>query len=208
MILWLGGISVLFVCGTPLYRVVLKQRKAADRTEALNHARSMGLSLYEFDYEFGRFPDASTAAKVKADTRTPLTLGSASSNQLFRQLIAHGLKSEKPFYAKIAGSWKPDDLSSDDAHALQPGECGFTYIAGLSSKSDPSAPVMLAPVIRGTRLFDPEPFGGRAVILRIDCSATLLPIDPSGRVLIGGRDIFDPGQGYWRGSPPDIKWQE
>lgn len=208
MILWLGGLSVLFICAAPLYRFVVRQRTAAARTEALGNVRSIGLTLYEFDAEYGNFPDATTAADVKAATTTPLTLGTASSNQIFRQLIAYGLKSEKPFYAKIAGSRKPDDIFLDDAHALTAGECGFAYIAGLSALSDPSAPVMVAPLIPGTTFFDPKPFGGKAVVLRIDNSATAEPIDPSGRVMIRGKDIFDPSQPYWKGTPPDIKWQE
>ena len=207
-ILWLGGISIFFVCALPLYTSISKQRTAAVRTWALGNVRQMGISLFEFDARYGRFPDATTAAKVKADTGTALTLGGATSNEVFRQLIAYGLKSEKPFYAEIAGSKKPDDRYHDDAHALVPGEVGFAYIAGLDSSADPGTPIIVSPLIPGTTLFDPKPFGGRAVILRLDNSAAPLPIDPAGRVLLGGKDIFDPSQPFWKGKTPDIKWQE
>ena len=53
--------------------VILKQRKAADRTEALNNVRQIGLSLFEFDAEYGSFPDNNTAEDVKEATGTVLT---------------------------------------------------------------------------------------------------------------------------------------
>jgi hypothetical protein len=207
-ILWLGGISVLFVGATPLFSFISKQRTAAVRTKALGNVRQIGLSLFEFDAEYGRFPDATTAAKVKADSGTALTLGGATSNQVFRQFLAYGLKSERPFYAEISGSKKPDDLYHDDAHALVPGEVGYAYIAGLDSSADPDTPIILSPMIPGTTRFDPKPFGGKAVVLRADNSATPMQIDPSGHVMWRGKDIFDPSQPFWKGSAPDIKWQE
>ena len=123
-------------------------------------------------------------------------------------MIAYGLKSEKPFYAEIAGSRKPDDLYHDDVHALVPGEVGFAYIAGLDSSADPMTPIIVSPLIPGTTLFDPKPFGGKAVILRLDNSAAPMQIEPSGRVMWRGKDIFDPSQSFWKGKAPDIKWQE
>ena len=208
-ICWVGGLCLLpFVLIGFLVVLGLPQRKAADRTSALNHIRSIGFALYEFDSEYARFPDASTASLVKAVSGTPLTLGHSSSNQLFRQLIATGLKSEKPFYAAIAGSKKPDDLFHDDAHALAPGECGYAYIAGLDGSMAPETPVIVSPLIPGTTRFDPRPFDGKAVILRLDNSARAESIDSSGRVMIGGMDIFDPRQPWWGGKAPDIKWQE
>ena len=145
-ICWVGGLCLLpFMLMALAWVPVSQQRKAADRTKALGNIRQQGLPLFEFDAAFGRFPDASTASLVKAATGTPLTLGHSSSNQLFRQLIATGLKSEKPFYAAIAGSKKPDDLFHDDANALAPGECGYAYIAGLDGSMDPNTPVIVSP---------------------------------------------------------------
>lgn len=207
-ILWLGGISVLFVCGIPLLRGIQRQYTAAVRTQALSNLRHIGMVLYEFDLKYGRFPDAITAAKVKADTGTPLTLGSATSNQLFRQFLAFGDNNERAYHAKIHGSRKPDNLFRDDAHALAPGECGYAYIAGFDSSCDPDTILVVCPLIPGTTLFDPKPFGGKAVILRADNSVTPMNIEPSGQVLRGGKDIFDPSQPMWKGKAPDIKWQE
>lgn len=207
---WFALTVVLLLAGlmVPACPMIQKQSVAADRTKALGKVRQIGLSLFEFDAEFGSFPSEATAAIVKERNKSPLSLGAATSNQAFRQLIAYGLKSEQPFYAKIAGSRKPDDRFQDDAHALQAGECGFAYIAGLSSRVDPGTPIIVSPLIPGTTRFDPAPFGSRALVLKADNSATAIPIDSSGRGLINGKDIFDPSQPYWKGKAPDIKWQE
>lgn len=207
---WIWLIAALALAGlmVPSHAYIRKQRAGADRTKALGNVRQMGLSLFEFDAEFGRFPDESTASMVKEKTRTPLDLSGTSSNALFRQLLAYGLKSERPFYARIQRSRKPDDRFDDDAHALAPGECGFAYVAGLSGKNSPNTPLVLAPLVPGTTRFDPVPFGGYAVALFLDNSARPLPIDSNGSVLIGGKDLFDPSQPFWGGKAPNIKWQE
>jgi hypothetical protein len=184
------------------------QSKVANLVSTMNRGGSLGLALEEFDFAYGRYPDASTAAAVKAATCTPLTLGDGSSNQLFRQLIATGLKSEKPFRAWIPGSHEPDDRFDDDAHALAKGECGFAYIAGLSSSSSPGAPLLVCPLIPGTTRFDCEPFNGKAIVVRVDNSISSFRIGKEGRVMIDGMDLFDPRQPYWQGKAPDIKWPE
>jgi hypothetical protein len=201
-----SGASIIIGLSNPIDR---RGRKAAASTEALNNVRQIGISLHEFEETYGRFPDATTIARVKAETGTPLSLDDRSSNKLFRQLIANGLKSEKPFRAlsKITPR-KPDDLYLRDDNALAPGECAFAYIPGLSSKDPGTPPVVMAPLIPGTRIFDPKPFQGKAVVLFVDDSARTLPLDESGRAILNGMDIFDPRQPFWNGKMPDIKWPE
>jgi hypothetical protein len=191
--------------------IVFKRRgEGSGRTEALNNIRQLGMSLFEFDSEYGQFPDASTIAMVKEDTGTDLDLGDASSNEIFRQLIAVGLKSEQPFYFAISTSKarKPDNIITR-GRALEPGECTLGYVVGQTSLGDPSCPVVFGPVMPGTRRFDPKPFKGKAIILRLDNSAIALEIDPkTGQVMQNGMDIFDPRQSWWGGEAPDIKLPE
>ncbi|MEK7951237.1 hypothetical protein [Luteolibacter soli] len=207
-ILWGGGgCAALLLLGFLSSPVILRSRKASDRTEAINNVKQVNLALIEFDHDYGSFPNASTIPAVKAATSTALSLGTSSSNDLLRQLIATGNKSEKIFWAKTAGTpRKGNDILGADA--LKKGECGFTYIAGLSTSSDTDTPVLMAPVIPGTQKFDPKPFKGVAVVLRIDGSAKPEYIDKNGDVMIHGMNIFDPRQPYWHGKPPDIKWPE
>lgn len=212
MIKWLGGISIavcLVVVAAPrIFR--MGGKRPADRTEAINNMKQVGAMLLEFDIEYGRFPDASTIPAVKAATSTTLTLGSISSNDLFKQcLVGGGGKSEKPFWAKTAISpKKADDRFDSDATALVKGECGFAYIAGLSASGDPGTPVLMSPLLPGKLLFDPKAFDGKAIILRLDNSASALPIEKDGRILVNGMDIFDPRQPFWKGKRPDVKWPE
>ena len=171
--------------------------------------KSLAVALFEFDNEYGSFPDSTTAPQTKSATGTPISLGDHSSNQLLRQLIVHGVKTEKIFWARTSPSaHKPDDIFTSDATILAPGECAFAYVTGLSSKDDPDTPIIVSPLVSGTTRFDSEPFGGMAVVLRLDGSTSLQSIDKSGDVIVNGMPIFDPRQAFWKGKAPDIKWPE
>lgn len=208
LVLWSAIIALLLVLFAP---VILKPRHTRDRYRdtALNNLRQIGLALSDFDEKYGRFPDASTIAVVKESTGTALTLDDTSSNKLFRQLIANGLNSEKLFWAPGQNSpGKPDDVFHLDTKALMPGECGFAYVAGLSSKDDPATPVAMSPLLKGQKIFDRAPHMERAMVLFLDGSVLVLRIEKDGRVMLKGMDLFDPSQPFWKGKAPDIKWQE
>ncbi len=174
--------------------VILKQRKAADRTEALNNVRQVGLALFEFDSEYGTFPDNNTAEDVKEMTGTELSFNGNFSNDYFRQLIATGLKSEKPFWCKSSFSpKKPDDIFNSQAKALEAGEVGFSYVMvsltdAQSSSGEPGRPVVVAPSYKAQTdwTFDPEPYGEKAIVLRLDQSAKAETIRDDKKVAIGG----------------------
>ena len=182
-------------------------QKKVNYSYASTNVRQICNQLFEFDAVHGKFPDATTIGSVQAKTSTTLPLGSATSNDLFRQLFASGKATEKMFYAKSPTCSDPGDEILG-ANTLAKGECGFTYIAGLSSSDSGGAPIVVAPVLPGTWKFDPKPFGGKAVVLRCDGSSKLEPIDPHGHVIIGGMNLFDPRQPYWGGKTPDIKWPQ
>jgi hypothetical protein len=188
--------------------LVLKSRKASERTEALNNARQIGISLFEFDAEYGSFPSSATIPDVKAATSTSLTLDDSSSNKLFRQLIAYGLKSERPFFADIPGIRRPDDIFSSDATAISKGECGFSYVTGLSTRDNPDLPVIMTPMAWGTQSFyRTKAFGEKAIVLRLDNSATPMVVLEDGRVTLGGGlTLFDPK--LWGSVKPDLRWPE
>lgn len=173
----------------------------------MSNLRQIGLCLYAFDEEYGRFPDATTIPTVQAATGSTLAFGTSSSNELFRQLLATWTKSEKIFWADLSGNGRyPDGVLGPDA--LVPRECAFTYIAGLDSNAAGETPIVMAPVIRGTWKFDPKPFDGHAVVLFLDSSVHALPIDKNGDVIVNGMNLFDPRQPFWRGKAPDIKYPE
>jgi hypothetical protein len=183
-------------------------RKRPDQTEAVNNARQIGIALFEFEAEYGRFPDESTIAKVREKTGSALRLGARTSNDCFRQLLAAGIaQSESIFYAKASGAHKPDGYF-EGTKALEKGEVGFAYLSGLRSDGNPSQPLIVAPLIPGTDRFDPKPFEGKAVILKMDNSVTSMIIGKDGHVKVDGKNLLDPGNPVWNGHPPVIAWSD
>jgi hypothetical protein len=209
-ILWTGGVLVFLsaIAGLLAPPVDRRSPRPSDRFEAIISVKQLGLALLEFNSEYGQFPDASTIPAVMTKTRTSLVLGSSSSNDLFRQLLANGIKSEKVFWARSSFTPRHPDGVIAGSKALEQGECAFTYVAGLSSGGDPSTPLVLAPVIPGTWKFEHDPFEGKAIVLLLDGSIQQLPIDKNGDVILNGMNLFDPRQPYWHGKTPDIKWPE
>jgi len=177
---------------------------------AINHARQLGMALFEFESEYGGFPSESTAATVKTHTGSTWKLGDATSNDLFRQLFAAGIvTNEEMFYVPAAGTHRPDNHFATEADALSQGECGFAYISNQSVAGNSSRPIVLAPVIPGTTKFDPRVFNGTAIILRLDNSVQAGRIDADGHIVgEGGKDFLDPSQPIWGGVAPVVKWPD
>lgn len=181
--------------------MVIRQRKKADHTEAVNNARQIGLAMLEFEQSYGVFPDDTTGPEVTANTGSTLTLGTSNSNDYFRQLMAAELtQSEAMFYAKIGYTKKPDNVFKDAA-ALTDGEVGFGYVmngtTGLSTAGNPAQPYVIAPLIKDdtTGLFDVDSYDSKAVTLRLDGSVQAPSIKKTDKKvqLGGGKTLMDTG---------------
>ncbi|MGJ8634300.1 MAG: DUF4190 domain-containing protein [Luteolibacter sp.] len=184
--------------------VVIRQRKKADQTEAINNARSFGLALMEFEAEYGSFPNSATAQEIaeKYNNDVPTSI---SSNARFRQLFDTGIThSEQMFYTKSSGTHKPDeDILGDNA--LAPGECGFAYIENIRTDDGEARPLAMAPFIPGTTRFDSTSFDSKAVILWSDNSVSSLSIDRvTDEVILDGQNLLDPTHPVWGGVPPTV----
>jgi hypothetical protein len=209
---WIWVVGLLSIVGLILLGLsaplVLRSRKKTDQTEAVNNARQIGMALYEFEAEYGKFPDATTIAEVRKKTGSLLPLQMKTSNDFFRQLIAAGIvQSEVIFYAKISGCKKPS-MWSVPSEDLAKSECGFSYLAGQSSSGNPSRPLVVTPLIPGTDRFDPKRFNGKAIILRMDNSVTSLPIQRDGHVMYNGMNLLDPANPVWGGEKFTIAWPD
>ena len=176
--------------------MVIRQRKKADQTEAVSNAKQIGLALFEFENEYGSYPDATTATAVKDATGTSMSITSVTnSNDLFRQLLAAKYtESERMFYAKISGAKKPDD-DTTSGKALADGEVGFAYLmkgdVGYSAAGNPARPIAVTPLKNNATdgTFDVAPFDSKAIILRMDNSVTSLNIKQTDfTVNLGGPD--------------------
>lgn len=206
-VIWVVGVIAILlpVLSTPL---IIRSHRNPDQTEAVNNARQIGLALFDFETEYGKFSDSITIDAVKAKTATSLSLGTKTSNDLFRQLIAvGGWRSESMFYAKRKGSKKPDNVILD-GEALVRGECGFAYLAGQTSIGNPSRPIFVAPIIPGMDRFDPEIYDGKAIILKMDNSVTLVTIDKNGHALVNGMNVLDPKHPVWGSEEWKLVWPE
>ena len=177
--------------------------------QSVNNARQIGFAVFEFETEFGTFPNESTVAEVTKEFPTHgIDLSGQSSNALFRQLFAAEItQSEDMFYAKIKDSQRPDG-NITLGNILEPGSTGFSYISGLSTRDNPSTPLALTPLIPGTTTFDPKPFQGKAVVLHIDNSVQTYGIAKDGHVYRDGIDLLSPKHPIWKGKAPDIRYPE
>jgi hypothetical protein len=205
---WIVGIFV--VIGFIIYQQPGRGgRRKASHTEVVNNARQIGMALSEFQKEYGEMPNENTVVQVRQKTGKDLRLKLRSSNEYFRQLLASGTaRNESVFYAQVSGNHKPDNVFTG-ATALAKGECGFTYLLGAPERCNPSRPILVAPMIPGTDRFDPKPFDGKALVLRMDNTAFLIPIAiKTGKVMKGRLNLMDPTNPIWEGKPPTIAWPD
>jgi hypothetical protein len=199
--------SILFVIilTAPL---IFPSRGPHPGKEETSNARQIGLALFEFETEYGAFPNDSTKAQVEKDFGTAIDLSGKSSNALFRQLFAvEFTQSESMFYAR-AKNWRKPDGDITPGNILEPRSCGFSYISGLSSKDDPNTPIAITPLIPGTTTFDPKPLDGKAVVLFIDNSVRSYDIQKDGHIYDKGIALLSPKHPIWKGKAPDIRYPE
>jgi hypothetical protein len=175
------------------------------RLRMINNARQIGLALLEFETEYGSFPNEETAATVKAATRTEADLKATTANDCMFQLIAAGIMHVDEVFSQDKPGEKKDTGSKP---LMNLEKCAFAYLSGMNASGDPRRPLIVFPMIPGTGLFDRKAMGGKAVILRMDNSATLVPIEQDGAVLMDGMDLFDPAQPFWKSKVPPIRWPE
>lgn len=206
-------IAVLASVGVP---TLLQRIRDGHRAEATMNARQVGLALFAFDGEWGAYPDDRTAEDIKEDLETDLPLGSESSNDYFRQLIAAGqMDQEAPFFARTSYMRNRGDNNMKGAEALKAGEVGFAYFMeqggrGLSKSHNSALPVIAAPLKEGdtTGVFEEKTYNRKAAVLLIDGSVRELTIrTKDGKaVLGGGKTLMDTGDDTaWGDITPEIK---
>lgn len=105
--------------------VILKQRKAADRTECISNTKMLSLAFYEFDSEYGSFPADETAKEDPAFT-------GMTGPRVLEQLEAGG---HIPDVDRFLG------VKSTDTPPL------WKYFPGRQMDGDPSLPVLVSPVV-------------------------------------------------------------
>jgi prepilin-type N-terminal cleavage/methylation domain-containing protein len=195
--------------------MIMGQIKKANKAEAISNSKQIGLALFEFDSDYGSYPDKDTAADVtlafpNADVKAPSAV--SDSNSAFLQLFqAEIVKSEEIFFAKAAGAKKPDGDISSATTALAKGECGFGYVMNVtdaySTSGNASRIILVTPLAEGSDSFDINPFGGLAVLYKIDNSAVAVKIRPAsgaeqGPAIVAGGDFK--AAKFWGSTTPTI----
>ncbi|MES2437849.1 MAG: sigma-70 family RNA polymerase sigma factor [Verrucomicrobiota bacterium] len=175
------------------------------RLRMMNNARHIGIALFEFEREYGSYPNEETAAAVKERTNTKADVKAATANDCFFQLIASGIARTDRFFS-MEEPEEGEDMNPESQMNLE--KCAFSFLSGTNSSGDPRRPLAVFPMVPGTGRFDRKMLGGQAVILRLDNSVNSVPIAQDGTAIENGMDIFDPSQPYWRGNVPSIRWAE
>lgn len=176
---------------------VMRGLKKADLNTAISNSRQIGQTMFAFQTEYSRFPDASTAESIAEDfPDSDITPSTSSSNGYFRQLFAAEMTdSEDIFFAKTSITKKPDGVFKG-ADCLEAGEVAFGYILngqdGLTTGGSASRVLAVCPRKDGE--FDDAPFDKKATALRIDQSVQVLNINKSKEALLGGgKKLLDTG---------------
>jgi prepilin-type N-terminal cleavage/methylation domain-containing protein len=196
--------------------MVIRQRKKADLAEATSNSKQIGLALFQFDQDYGTFPDSTTGTTVTENTGSPLAFGGNTSNDYFRQLIAAGIAdSEAMFYAKTGFTKKPDNVLNTTEKALAKGEVGYGYImnsgnTAISSSGNSARPIIAAPLAYPfqTGQFDVDLYDLKAIVLRLDQSAQALSINKQTKLaqVGGGKTLLQQGDDtvWGTGSQPTM----
>ncbi|MBX3742239.1 MAG: hypothetical protein KF712_14700 [Akkermansiaceae bacterium] len=193
--------------------LTLRSKKLGNFVETLGNSKQIGLLLMEFEKDYGKYPDATTIPEVQARTGTTIPLGTRTSNDYLRQLLAAEAgffptpRVEELFHVPGKRLKRPDG-DFHGTRALEKGECGFAYIPGLSSLIPTDMPLLIGPLIPGTDKVDTRRADGKAVALCVDGSAIELKVDSAGHVLIRGKRLLDPTNPIWDGKPPTLVWPE
>lgn len=204
-----GSLVAILLFSISLFPMVIRSAPKAPITEAVCNARQIGMALFEFETEYGAFPNSVSAKEVKSQTESRLWLTDRTSNDVFTQLIASQIaQSEGMFYAEAKGmKRRPDNVFDTDATVLEHGECAFAFVSGLTTTADRDTPIVFGPVIPGTTTLDQKSCEGRAAVLKIDNTVMSLPINFDGKIILpNGLDLLDPRQPFWHGKAPDVKW--
>ena len=179
--------------------VLLAQRKRADHAEAIQNAKQVGYALFNFEGDYGRYPDENTKTDI-ADEDTDLAPDAGTANEYLSQLVVTGyVDQEAPFYCRTDFTIDPDNDKSS-GKLLEAGECGFTYIMrdasnGLNSSINSACALLAAPsAFNPADGYNSDVYNSRSVVLRIDMSVSDPRIDDQGIIrLRNGDDLYDNG---------------
>ena len=204
----LGVVALIWLIGFLMKPPRFGRPKKAELVEAINNGKQMWLALADHQKRYGSFPNGETMQKI-VNEKGIASFSLVTSNDYFRVLVAGGLDSEKMGYCHYPRlpTHKPDNVISPLEQAFAKGEVGFAYVANVPPDAPAETPILVAPLIPGTFQFDPKPYDGHAIVIRLDGSARSMTIrKDNGLVAIPGATLFHPKAPYWNGKVPAVKY--
>ena len=116
-----------------------------------------------------------------------------TSNGLFKQLFASGnTNSEKIFWvkgSKVCNQKRPDDVTTEGGvfavgKCLEAGDNGWAYVQDQTNVDNPSRPLIFdSPPTAAGLTFDPELWDKKAIVVRIDGSASTVRLNTTNQLM-------------------------
>jgi hypothetical protein len=195
---------------------VMTAKKNVQKAKATNIARSIGITLHEFEAVNDHYPNQNVPEFLLTEYRQQ---DRNDSNYILGQLIiSQALDSEKLFDTghSRGRSTQADDVTFPLSELLRPGECEFSFVSIEgetplnSSMTKSETPLLISHIDPNTRKFDENCYSGEFVYLQADNSVAIGIIGPNGKPFIRGKDhrgLFDYGSGtIWGNLKPKIHY--
>jgi hypothetical protein len=212
LLLAVGCFMVMVVLFVPPLVMKIHPGHGHNFNEATNNMRQIGFGLLMFEADFEAFPNDLTIELVRErHPESNILLGRSSSNDYFHQLFAAEILQSPSIFHGYGISKRRHRELLDGQPPLPPGTCGYAYIIRDAETTPRDTPILAYPMVRGKLIFDKKlckRWGNKALVLHADLGARSYPIDSSGRIMIDGRDLFDPEQPHWNGKPFRVVWPE
>lgn len=203
LLLALGSLSLTSAHAQLGLDSILGGRDKGIQAKAVQQAKQIGFALFSFDNDFGSYPGEKTVKEVQKQAEDGVTVAAKTANDCFFQLIVGGYLDDAALFGM---GKKQKRIPTAGLKKLE--KCFFSYISDMSTSDNSARPLIVAPLVNGKKVFDPKPLGGKAVVMLIDMSVHVKEIGEDGRVMMDGKDLFDPEQRFWGGKEPTIKWPE
>ena len=207
---------LLLIAGTMVPVLQYPRGRGGDFARAIQNAKQIGYALYNFEDDFGSYPNDKTAKSILDSDADAFLSSAGGSNYYFSQLIAGGyVDQEAPFYANVEGVNVPDNMKNSADELLGAGEVGFAYVVWDEEldvdQLPPVAPLLMTFLEeRKKGLAEPSSWfrnsKRRLIIFRADMTASALRSDSKGIVKVRNKDYFDWSQPHWGGQKPKIVW--
>jgi len=158
------------------YGPIMKQVRASARTAALNKGKNLYVALFSFAKEHdGVYPSDATAKSDEDGT---------SVEGCFTQLLNRGeVEDEEIFWVKenaVLGNL--DNKQPDNDGSVDPGECAWGYVTGLTTSSRSNIPVLFDSAVSAGS-FDTGVWEGKAMVVKLSGSVEAMDIDFTGKPL-------------------------